>query len=80
MNVYIAKDHDGYTRSIVLAKSQKDAEILWQGEGLIPCSIREIKPEALDDHPTGVIKVLGTRDRRFYEHGSEKSMITVKKV
>jgi hypothetical protein len=55
--VYIAKDYENTTLSIVLAPTKRDAEVYWQGMGIIPNTVREIDPENIGT-PLGLLDIL----------------------
>jgi hypothetical protein len=58
--IYIARNHGGYTVSIVIAPRKRDAELFWQGKSIIPFSVEEIDPDSIDT-PLGILEILKTR-------------------
>ena len=61
MPVYAAKDFDGSTLSVVLARNNELAAAYWHGRGIIPHSVECREEEQLKDHPTGVISLVDTK-------------------
>lgn len=74
--IYIARNPQGYTLSIVVASVQREAEIFWQGKGIIAFSVEVIDPSRIDT-PLGFIEILKTRTIRTQEHGSMSKEIVV---
>lgn len=75
MPIYIAKDYEGKTIDIVLAKERQSAEIYWQGKGITACFVDERSEADLDDHPTGVMPIVTTVEKEFHIDGKFKEVI-----
>lgn len=69
MPVYIAKDYNDEILGVVMAKIQPFAYIFWQGQDIYPHHVDEIKEDILDNHPTGVINIVSTKEVTIYENG-----------
>lgn len=62
MPIFIAKTYDGLVESVVLAKSYELAQAYWQGKGIIAHTVDERNESDLDDHPTGVLPIVKTKE------------------
>lgn len=78
MAVYVAKDYEGRSVGIVVAKSEELAYAYWQGQAIYPHSVSSYTSKDLKEHPTGVIPLLKTRKESSISSG--KSQIIVRKV
>ena len=67
MPIFVAKNYEGKTESIVLSKNKDMANAYWQGLGINAHSVREFSEEDLDDHPTGVLPILKTSEWSGYD-------------
>lgn len=79
MPIYTAKNYDGYTIGIVLAKSEEFATTYWQGMELYPHSITKRTEKDIIDHITGVIPILKTKERNMGDAFRPNMLIVVKK-
>lgn len=78
MPIFIAKDFDGFTIDIVLAKSYELAQVYWQGKGIVSHSIERKCESHLDNHSTGVLPILETHKKYLSETGlSSRDYIVV---
>jgi len=73
MPVFIAKEHNGKIRDIVVAKNYELANAYWQGKGIYANSVGILGENTLNDHPTGVIPVLSTVKRTLTPLGGNAS-------
>jgi hypothetical protein len=55
--IYIAKNYDGKTISIVLARDATLANAYWQGKDIFPHSTHEYTEDDLKEHITGVLPI-----------------------
>lgn len=72
MSVFIAKNYDGKTESIVLAACEELAQAYWQGKDIYPHSITEFSEKSLEDHPTGVLPILATVKKNIPDYGPDR--------
>ena len=80
MPIFIAQTFDGYTEDIVFAVDQAKANVYWQGKGVVAHSIREVGEDALDNHLTGVIPILSTKEVNIdvFGRGDKKIIAVIK--
>lgn len=76
--VYIAKNFEGRPVSIVLAASLREAQIFWQGKGIIGTSEVEIDPESVDT-PLGILEILRTESVRVRDSMNNFEVVGVKR-
>ena len=62
MIVFIALDYSDNILDVVVARSYELAMVYWQGKGIIPHHTRQIIPADLENHPTGVVPVVTTKE------------------
>lgn len=62
--IFIGYNYNGYIISIVSARSYELANAFWQGAGITPHHIKDLDRDfiSLDEHPTGVMPILKTRE------------------
>jgi len=60
--ISLATNYNGYTISIILAKSKELARVYWQGANIYPHKIRTITQQDMEKHPTGVFPILKTEE------------------
>ncbi len=63
MPVFIAKRHDGKVQDVVLAKNYDLANAYWHGKGVIGHTITVLTEADLNEHPTGVIPIVSTKEK-----------------
>lgn len=66
MPIFVAKDYEGYTESVVLAENEKLAHAYWQGTDVTACSVDRFSEQALSNHPTGVLPIVKTKVKQVY--------------
>lgn len=68
-DIYIAKDHNGEKLALIYAKSRELALAYLQGKDIHPHKLSSFSTEytAIDNHPTGVIPVILTKEIPSYE-------------
>ena len=78
--VYIAKNWEGTAISIVLAETSREANLYWQGKGIIPHTERIVDPDNLGT-PLGILDILQTEqmNRVGGAHPGFKGAVIVKK-
>lgn len=69
MLIFIAKDYNNITRSIVLAQNENLAKAYWQDEGIVPHYIEERHDIDLENHPTRVLPLLKTHTKTMSPFG-----------
>ena len=79
MPFYIAKNYDGYIIGIVLAKNKEFAVTYWQGMELYPHSTSERREADIEDHITGAIPILKTKERNIGDFFKPNNIIVVNK-
>lgn len=62
MPIFTAKTYDGSIESVVLAKSYALAQAYWQGKGVMASSVDEKNETDLENHPTGVLPIVKTKE------------------
>ena len=67
----MAKDFDGYSESIVLAKNRDLANAFWHGGDIYPHHVDEFGSSCLENHPTGVIPLLKTSRKKLHRFGED---------
>ena len=65
--IFIGYNYEGYTISIVNAKSRELADAYWQGAQIIPHTVKCLEKDfaSLDEHPTGVYPILRTKEQNL---------------
>ena len=71
MPIYKAKNYNGKTLSIVLAKSLELAEVYWQGKDIVAHSVEIREGRDIKDHITGVMPLINMREVRIPEYGPD---------
>ena len=66
MIVFIARDYSDNILDVVVARSHELAIVYWQGKGIIPHHTSQITLEDFDNHPTGVLPVVTTKEIQGY--------------
>lgn len=75
--IFISRNFDGKINSIVISRSRELAEAFWQGKDIAPFSVSEMYMSVLDDHPTGIIEILKTKEHNFGTHFDQNIKIMV---
>jgi len=77
--LYVAKDYNGYIVGIVIAENERSANAYWQGQGITPHTIRHRTMEIDDFHPSGVIPILKTREKKINSLTSNRAEVVMLK-
>ncbi len=79
--IFIAKNYDGYTISIVNARSIELANAYWQGADIVPHSITCLEKDFdnINTHITGVYSLLRTIERNIGDPFKQNKIIEVVK-
>jgi hypothetical protein len=81
MPVYIAKNYEGTPLDVVFAVNEQLATAYWHGKGVIPHSTQTVSDVNLQDHPTGVLPIVSTKevDVTPYGMGTPRKVILVRR-
>jgi len=71
--IFIAKTYEGKVESIVLAKNYELAQAYWQGKNIAAHTVIERSEKDLEEHPTGVLLLLHTKEIDGYQVGQHNS-------
>jgi hypothetical protein len=77
MPIFIAKEYNGTVMDVVLAKSYELASAYWHGKGVIAHSTTKLDESELENHPTGVLPIVSTKELQPYGFGT-KTMRVIK--
>jgi hypothetical protein len=79
MPIFIAKDIESMPIDIVLARDYNSAQIYWQGKGVVAHTVTMRKESDLEDHITGVLPILSTKEINTGNALNPKKIIAVKR-
>jgi hypothetical protein len=77
MPILIAKTYDGKVENIVFSKSRELAVAYWHGKGIYPHSIHTVCDKNMEDHPTGVLPILSTKEMELSGFGKNSKKYLV---
>jgi len=80
MPIFIARDYDGTPIDVVLARNFELANAYWHGKGIFPHTHEEKNDSQLENHPTGVLPIVTTKDVHLHRLRDRGGLETIKVI